>query len=70
MGPRRQHDDRHSTLTTDLVQQSETIDLRQHDIEDDQIVLALQRAGKAVTAVVNGCHPVAILREKLLHHAA
>jgi hypothetical protein len=70
MGPSRQHDDRHSLLPADLVQQSETIDLRQHDIKDHQIVLALQSAGKAVTAVVNGCNPVAVLREKLLHHAA
>ena len=70
MAARRQHDDRHGTLAADLVQQSETIDLRQHDIKDHQIVLALQSAGKAVTAVVNGGQPVAVLREELLHHAA
>src|ERR1700730_9712413 len=42
MGPSRQHDDRHGTMTTDLVQQSEAIDMRQHDIKDTQIASAPQ----------------------------
>jgi hypothetical protein len=70
MGPSSQHNDRHRTLAPDLVQQCETVDLRQHDIQDHQIVLAIKSAGKAFTSIVNGCHPVTVLGEELLHHAA
>jgi hypothetical protein len=70
MAPRRQHDDRHVAMAADLMQQSESVDLGQHDIEDHKIVSLLQSARQPVAAVVRRGHLVAVLREELLHHAA
>ena len=52
-GARRQQQDRHlPAARAQLAQDGEPVAPRQHDVEDEQVVLALERAGESRLAVV------------------
>ena len=48
----------------------EAVHNRQHDIEDDQVMLALQGTRQAGLPIIRVIEPVTHLGEKLLHHVA
>ena len=53
-----------------LLKECEAVHNRQHDIEDDQVMLALQGTRQAGLPIIRVIEPVTHLGEKLLHHVA
>ena len=67
---RRQHEDRHfEFLRADGAADFKAVDLRQHDVEDDEVGPAIQRGVQPFFTVTRGLHAIAARDKVVLHHA-
>jgi len=69
-GSRGKHDDRFQAALAQLAQDFEAVEHREHHVQDDHVVEAIQGAGKAAEAVMGGFHAESMLGEVGRHQAA
>src|SRR5215469_6888233 len=67
---RRRHDHGDALAPPQLLEHSESVEYRQHDIENHQVMRAIHRAGQPLAPVVGALKPMAGLGKILPHHAA